>query len=51
MKFILMLLVLTITGCASTSKSTNETAKVEKKQTCTYVKTTGSKMKKKICKS
>jgi len=51
MKFMLILLALTITGCSSTGSSTDATAKAEKKQTCTSIKVTGSKMKRKICKS
>jgi len=51
MKFIVILLVLITTGCASTKSSTDSTAKAEKKETCTSVKVMGSKMKKRICKS
>ncbi len=51
MKFILIVLALLVTGCASTSESVESTAKAEKKETCTYVKSTGSKTKRKICKS
>ncbi len=51
MKFLVILLVLITTGCASTKESADTTAKAEKKETCTSVKVMGSKMKKRICKS
>jgi len=51
MKFVLVLLVLITTGCASTKESADSTAEVKKKESCTSVKVMGSKMKKRICKS